>query len=109
MIWSCHGKMLKLADKSHLRVEVRQRVMEAVKELGYSPSRVARSLRVSRTNSIGLVIADIENPFSVQLVKTIEEYVFDWQYNIIDFATQMRILRRKLPSSIPFLQKMLQA
>ena len=100
--------MLKLADKSHLRVEVRQRVMEAVKELGYSPSRVARSLRVSRTNSIGLEIADIENPFSVQLVKTIEEYVFDWQYNI-DFATQMRILRRKLPSSIPFLQKMLQA
>ena len=91
-----------MADKSHLRVEVRQRVMEAVKELGYSPSRVARSLRVSRTNSIGFVIADIENPFSVQLVKTIEEYVFDWQYNI-DFATQMRILRRKLPSSIPFL------
>jgi DNA-binding LacI/PurR family transcriptional regulator len=71
-----------LADKPYIRSDVRQRVMQAVKELGYSPSRVARSLRVSRSNTIGLVIADIENPFSVQLIKIIAENAFDWQYNV---------------------------
>lgn len=71
-----------LADKPHIRNEVRQRVLEAVKELGYSPSRVARSLRVNRSNSIGLVFADIENPFSTQVIKTIADNANDQQYNV---------------------------
>lgn len=44
-----------LADKPHVRPEVRKRVMEAVKKLNYQPNRVAQSLRsnTSKNNRPG--------------------------------------------------------
>jgi LacI family transcriptional regulator len=47
------------------------RVLEAVRQLGYAPDGVARSLKKGRTQLIGLVIADITNPFFADLVHVI--------------------------------------
>ena len=44
------------------REETRQRVRQAVKELGYQPNRIARSLRTATSNTLGLVIPSFENP-----------------------------------------------
>jgi len=52
-----------LANKPHVRTEVRQRVLAVVEELGYQPNHVARSLRAARSKIIGLIISDIQNPF----------------------------------------------
>ncbi len=41
----------------------RQRVLEAVRTLGYQPNGMARGLRASRSLTIGLVVPDITNPF----------------------------------------------
>jgi len=42
--------------------ETLQRVLEAVKELGYEPDARAQALRSGRTKTIGLIIPDIQNP-----------------------------------------------
>jgi DNA-binding LacI/PurR family transcriptional regulator len=48
---------------------LRERVLKAVEELGYSPNPQARSLRTGRTNIVALLIPDIRNPFYPELVK----------------------------------------
>jgi DNA-binding LacI/PurR family transcriptional regulator len=71
-----------LAGKPHVREDVRQRVLQAVKQLGYQPSRVARSLRVRSSQIIGLIISDIQNPFFTALVRAVEDQAYAHQYAI---------------------------
>lgn len=43
--------------------KTRAKVLAAARKLGYSPDAIARSLIMRRTNIIGIVMADITNPF----------------------------------------------
>jgi LacI family transcriptional regulator/LacI family repressor for deo operon, udp, cdd, tsx, nupC, and nupG len=62
----------------------RDRVNEAIAELGYRPSRVARRLRVEtgRSSLIGLVIPDIQNPFFADLVRGVEDAAREQGYAV---------------------------
>lgn len=51
---------------------MRGKVMKAVDELGYSPDGVARSLRLGRTRTVGLVLPDITNPHFAAMASAIE-------------------------------------
>ncbi len=62
-----------LSGKPFVTEEVRQRVMRAVRELEYQPSRVARSLRVKSSQIIALIISDIQNSFFTSLVRAVED------------------------------------
>lgn len=48
------------------------RIEQAIAELDYRPSLMARSLKRGRTRLIGLIIADITNPYSVHVLSGIE-------------------------------------
>ncbi|MFN8620358.1 MAG: LacI family DNA-binding transcriptional regulator [Chloroflexota bacterium] len=48
-------------------------VLRAVEELGYRPSGVARSLRIRRTGTLGLIVTDIQNPFFPELVQAADQ------------------------------------
>lgn len=41
----------------------RRRVQQVIEELGYQPNQLARSMRTQRTNTVGLIVPDITNPF----------------------------------------------
>jgi LacI family transcriptional regulator len=60
-----------------------ERVQAAMLELNYTPDATARSLRVGRTSTIGLVIPDNSNPFFAELARRIEEAGFDAGYTTI--------------------------
>ena len=62
-----------LAGVGRARPETRAKVREAARELGYRPSGVARSLKLRTTQTLGLIITDIENPFFPQLVRAVED------------------------------------
>ena len=49
---------------------LRERVLQAVAELGYVPNPHARSLRTGKTNMVAILIPDIANPFYPELVLT---------------------------------------
>lgn len=53
--------------------ELARRVREAIEELDYRPSGVARSLRSQRTATIAVIVPDIENPFFTSVIRGVEE------------------------------------
>ncbi len=52
-----------LNDTAYVSPDLRSRVLAAIKELNYSPSLAARSLKRGRSQLIALVVADLANPF----------------------------------------------
>ncbi|GII97918.1 LacI family transcriptional regulator [Sediminihabitans luteus] len=62
-----------------------QRVMSVIAELGYESSLVARSLRSSRTNVIGILVAEFE-PFSTELLKGISDAVAGTGYELLAYS-----------------------
>lgn len=50
---------------------VRARVLEAAGELGYRVNRLARSLNHARSNIVGLVVADLQQPFHAECLATL--------------------------------------
>ncbi|MFO1068080.1 MAG: LacI family DNA-binding transcriptional regulator [Geminicoccaceae bacterium] len=66
-------------------LEKRERVQEAIRKLRYRRDAIARSLRQSRTSSIGLMISDITNPYFADVVRGVEDVVYGRgdRYNLI--------------------------
>ena len=62
---------------------VRQRVEEAVRELGYVPSAVARSLKNNNTRTFGMVIPNNSNPYFAEIIRGVEERCYGAGYNLI--------------------------
>ncbi len=52
--------------------ERRARVQRAMAELGYMPNAVARNLRTKRSDTVGLVLPDMTNPFFTTLARGVE-------------------------------------
>ena len=69
-------------DWPYITDETREKVQASIKELGYRPSFLASSLRTGRTNTIGIMIADITNPFFGQLIRGIEDVLSSAGYGI---------------------------
>lgn len=47
-----------------VKPEVRQKVLDAIETLGYSPNHAARALVKQRTNCIGIIVNNLHDPFS---------------------------------------------
>lgn len=52
--------------------DLRNKVREAMNTLEYKPNLIARSLRTKRSNVLGLIIADITNPYYSEMARNIE-------------------------------------
>jgi len=71
-------------NKSHaVRPDTRRLVLAAIERLNYRPSAIARSLTTSVTRSIGVMVADIANPFFAAIVRGIEDRLEADGYNMI--------------------------
>jgi LacI family transcriptional regulator len=58
-------------------------VQQAVKDLGYRPSRVARSLRTRRNRVLALVISDVRTgPFFAEVVRGVEDVAYGAGYSL---------------------------
>jgi LacI family fructose operon transcriptional repressor len=54
----------------------RERVMTSVEELGYRPNLAARRLRSRRTDTLGLIVSDIRNPYFVEVGRAVEDVAY---------------------------------
>jgi LacI family transcriptional regulator len=70
--------------------EYRTRVLEAVAELGYRPNRLARNLRKQHNTTIGVVVADIENPHFSEAIRAVEDAAFTEGYRVLVCSTDER-------------------
>lgn len=63
--------------------ETQQRVFAAARELGYSPNYFAVSLRSRRTNSIGVVVPEVSDPWAAEIVSGIESHLLANNYHYL--------------------------
>ncbi|MGB9679827.1 MAG: LacI family DNA-binding transcriptional regulator [Thermoanaerobacteraceae bacterium] len=62
--------------------ETKQRVLDAIKKTGYKPNALARSLKIQKTHTIGLIVPDISSTFYPEVVRGIEDVAAMYNYNI---------------------------
>ena len=65
----------------------RQRILDAIDELGYVPDRTARSLRTRKTYTIASVIPDITNPFYPAFQRGIQGVTRQNNYDLFAYDT----------------------
>ncbi|MFQ5834460.1 MAG: LacI family DNA-binding transcriptional regulator [bacterium] len=75
--------------------ETRAKVLRAIDELKYRPSSVARSLRRKRTNTVGLILSHLKNPFVSEMLRGVEVYLSKRQYAIIVADTNYDIKKEE--------------
>lgn len=71
----------KLSDR--INKATAELVKDTAREMGYQPNLLAKSLRNSKSYTIGLVLADIANPFSAHLARIIEDEAKKSEYTVI--------------------------
>ena len=72
-----------LDHRKNVAPETRGKVRWAIKKLHYRPHRTAIELRTKRSNLVGVVMADIANPFYPPIVRGIEDVCREHDYNVI--------------------------
>lgn len=73
--------------------DTRARVLATAEELGYRPNRAARALSTRRTGNLGLIVADIANPFFPPLLKAAQAQARERDYHVFiaDTDEQARV------------------
>lgn len=74
-----------LNNKNEHRIgkDVAAKIRAVAKNLNYQPNQIAKSLKTQKTNTLGLIVADIANPFSSQLARIIEDEAKKQGYTVI--------------------------
>ncbi|WP_407075082.1 ribose operon transcriptional repressor RbsR [Pantoea sp. Morm] len=63
--------------------QVRDRVEQAIRELNYAPSALARSLKIKQTRTIGMLLTASSNPFYSEVVRGVENSCYERGYSLI--------------------------
>ena len=69
-------------DQGEIKDETRQRVLDAIQKLGYRPSKVARALVTRRTDTIGLLVGDISNPYFSEVAHGVLDVAQEQEYDV---------------------------
>jgi LacI family transcriptional regulator len=80
-------------NKPGITDETRDRVLEAIKQLGYRPYSVARSLRTGQTRTLALIVSDLSNPSFGTMASAAEDYAHRFGYNLTVHNTHDDVTR----------------
>jgi LacI family transcriptional regulator len=69
-------------NQGELSEATRQRVLVAIEKLGYRPSKLARALVTQHTDTVGLVLGDITNPFFPEVARGVLDTAEAVGYNV---------------------------
>ncbi|TAH73799.1 MAG: LacI family transcriptional regulator [Anaerolineaceae bacterium] len=69
--------------KDNVSAEVREKVERIILEQGYNPNNAARALAKKRTNTIGVVVNNLHDPFYHDLIRGFEDGVQNTSYKVI--------------------------
>lgn len=63
--------------------ETKEKVLAVIQELGYHPNQYAQSLRGKKSQMIGILIADITNPFYHPMVRAVQDVASQHHYGVM--------------------------
>lgn len=73
----------------------RRIVLRVVREIGYRPNALARSLKLRRSDTLGLIVPDITNPFFAEITKGIEGACQRLGYTLIACNSENRVAKER--------------
>ncbi len=85
-----------LNGTKNISAKVQEQVYRAIDQLQYQPNNIAKSLRVQKTRTIGVMISDITNPFFSLVVKAIENEFALYKYNVLLCNTDQNSAKEKM-------------
>lgn len=89
-----------------MSLETKTRIEQIIKESGYRPSNIARSLKSKYSRLIGVIISDISNPFFSTLLDTINQRALKAGYSLLisisnnSASSELKLLRKHLDNSV---------
>lgn len=63
--------------------EIAEKIRKTAAEMNYQPNMIARSLKSGKTHTIGLIVADISNPFFAAIARIIEDEAQQYNYTVL--------------------------
>ncbi len=94
------SKVLNNSPSIYLPEETRRRILRAMDTVGYKPNVLARSLRMGKTHTLGLILPDSSNPFFAEIGKHIEARAFSLGYSLIICNTEGDPAREQFYSEV---------
>jgi LacI family transcriptional regulator len=96
-----------LNEKGRVGPATRKTVLKAVRELGYQPNSVGRSLRMRRTETLGLLFYPscaqvFKNPFYAEVMEGLEEALLKARYHLLLAGYEVSVRSSEVPG---FLQR----
>ncbi len=76
-----------LNNKPDISRETSLKIQQAAREIGYIRNWLAGSLRTGRSNTIGVIVCDLSNPFFALMVADIEAAAAEFGYTVIVLCT----------------------
>jgi LacI family transcriptional regulator len=75
-------------DEIKISKVTQKRVLEKAKQLNYTPNQFARGLRMGRSQTIGLIVPDISNPFYSRIARIMEDEFSKKNYRLLICSTE---------------------
>lgn len=76
-----------LNQKVDVSAETQNRIQQVITQMGYTSNLAARSMRSSRKNLIGLIVPDVEFPYSIEVMKGVNRAIADKKYDLLVYTT----------------------
>ncbi|MBI9047350.1 MAG: LacI family DNA-binding transcriptional regulator [Anaerolineaceae bacterium] len=76
-----------LNAKADVARDTQKRILTIIEELGYTSNLAARSMRSQKKNLIGLVVPDIGLPYSIEIMKGINQAIAESNYDLLVYTT----------------------
>ena len=89
MVLNGKAKQYRIGD------EMTKRVINAAKEMNYSPNLVAQNLRGGKTHLIGLIVTDISNPFYSMISRIVEDRAIELNYTVVFSSSDENLTNTK--------------
>lgn len=70
-------------NKGEISPATRSRVLAAVEAMSYRPNRLAQGMVTQRTQTIGLVVGDITNPFFPEVARGVQDFAKQHEYSVV--------------------------
>lgn len=84
-----------LNNNGRFSEDTRKRVMKVIEEQNYTINMAAKSLRVSKSKTVGVIVPDINNEFFSTVVLEIEKFFFDKGYSVFICNTSQNDLKEQ--------------
>ncbi len=69
-------------NRSGIKPQTKEKIMKVIDEVGYRPNKIAQSLAMGRTRTIGIVCFDLKNNYFAELVNAVESVAKEKGYFI---------------------------